>query len=694
MRKSKTKQHEKKPNEDKGKGVLNVVQKKRYCYTFNSDAGCQRSKCSFLHEKIPKSKTDKVFTCYNCGKKGHIAKHCRNKNDKKENKNGKDEKKEESSGENDTPGPVAFCFSSKPSQNWFFDSGATNHITNDYSDLTNVRQISPKTFTVANSSSLVVSAVGEVRLGDVLLTEVYYSRSLPFKLISENKLVIMGADISKDAKTIQVKVRHPARGVVMMGSIDNDLTKLTSVLFENSMVSISPTSRHESIVCHAVAFDLEKVTHFHNIMGHLNFSDCFKMLDMQPGPVPRCESCCTTKLVRHNIEKEAMTRASKPLFRVFADLSGRKRSSLAGYRYYLIIVDDYSRKRWVYWLKEKSEAYSKLVDFVVMVERQQPNFKIAFLNTDGGGEFISKQLKVFCNSLGITQNFSAPYCQFQNGVAERSVDIIDSSARAMLEHSGCETYDWPYAVNHSVFLRNNVRSGSLTSDSTPNELYFGVKRFDVPQGIFGCLSYAKVYVRGKQEPKASKVVFLGCDEKYKASIVRSVCSYRSSLREYYARDIRYDVTQFPYKNVLVPRPQAPPLDDYDRKELDELKESRQEEFNSGDVLDVKHNEDDAPISDSEEEMDYQDSSEDEDDDDNDDDDNEDEKDEEIDVENNIPDLPEHVQNRRNPSRGARDSSLKALEKFQAYNVSKTVGVGDPKTRKQALESSYREQWLA
>ena len=142
--------------------------------------------------------------------------------------------------------------------------------------------------------------MGDVRLGDALLTEVYYSKSLPFKLISENKLVSKGADISKDAKTLQVKVKHPLRGVVMMGSIDNDLTKLTSILCENSMVSISPnTSRYEPVVCPAVAFDLEKVTQYHNVMGHLNFSDCFEMLDMQPGPVPRCESCSTTKLVRH-----------------------------------------------------------------------------------------------------------------------------------------------------------------------------------------------------------------------------------------------------------------------------------------------------------------------------------------------------------------------------------------------------------
>ena len=148
------------------------------------------------------------------------------------------------------------------------------------------------------------------------------------------------------------------------------------------------------------------------------------------------------------------------------------------------------------------------------------------------------------------------------------------------------------------------------------------------------------------------------------------------------------------KNVLVPRPQVPPLDDFDRKELEELKESKQEEFNSGDVLDAKHGSEDAPVSsDDEEEMDYQDSS---DDDFKDDfnDDNEDEEDDEN-VESNIPDLPEHVRNRCNPPRGARDSSLKALEKFQAHSVSKTLelGVSDPKTRKQALESSHREKWL-
>ena len=53
-------------------------------------------------------------------------------------------------------------------------------------------------------------------------------------------------------------------------------------------------------------------------------------------------------------------------------------------------------------------------------------------------------------------------------------------------------------------------------------------------------------------------------------------------------------------------------------------------------MDAKHNDEGAPVSDDEEEMDYQDSS----DDDN-DDDSEDEKDEEI-VESNMPDLPEHV----------------------------------------------------
>ena len=127
-------------------------------------------------------------------------------------------------------------------------------------------------------------------------------------------------------------------------------------------------------------------------------------------------------------------------------------------------------------------------------------------------------------------------------------------------------------MTHAVFLRNNVTSESIREETTPNQIFVGIQRIPEPKGVFGCLAFAKIFVRGKQEPKGRKVIFLGHSEKYQASMVRSISSYRDSLREYYARDVVFDVTQFPYKNVLVSRPQAPPLDLEDEKEEKKLEE--------------------------------------------------------------------------------------------------------------------------
>ena len=107
-------------------------------------------------------------------------------------------------------------------------------------------------------------------------------------------------------------------------------------------------------------------------------------------------------------------------------------------------------------MKKKSETLEKLKEFINTNERSKPENKIPILRTDGGGEFCSGESENFFKTLGIRHEKSAPYCQYQNGVAERSIDIVDSSARAMLEGAGCQTYDWPFAVQHSVYLRNSV----------------------------------------------------------------------------------------------------------------------------------------------------------------------------------------------------------------------------------------------
>ena len=60
--------------------------------------------------------------------------------------------------------------------------------------------------------------------------------------------------------------------------------------------------------------------------------------------------------------------------------------SLRKSMYYVSFIDDFSRNLWIYFLRKKSEVFSKFKEFKALVENQSEN-KIKVLRTDNGGEF-------------------------------------------------------------------------------------------------------------------------------------------------------------------------------------------------------------------------------------------------------------------------------------------------------------------
>ena len=87
---------------------------------------------------------------------------------------------------------------------------------------------------------------------------------------------------------------------------------------------------------------------------------------MDPGSVKDmvCPECSLAKLKRKNVPLEASTSADQPLYRIHADLSGRKLSSLVGYRYFLVATDDHSRYRWIKLLRKKSETFDAVQELI------------------------------------------------------------------------------------------------------------------------------------------------------------------------------------------------------------------------------------------------------------------------------------------------------------------------------------------
>ena len=73
-----------------------------------------------------------------------------------------------------------------------------------------------------------------------------------------------------------------------------------------------------------------------------------------------CEACMKGKQQRQPFPQESSSRAKSPLELVHADLSGKMNTqALGGSSYYFALIDDYNRKTWVYFLKEKSQAFGR-----------------------------------------------------------------------------------------------------------------------------------------------------------------------------------------------------------------------------------------------------------------------------------------------------------------------------------------------
>ena len=106
-------------------------------------------------------------------------------------------------------------------------------------------------------------------------------------------------------------------------------------------------------------------------------------------------------------------------------------ASLGGKKYCFVLVDDYSRYTWVYFLAKKSETFSYFTRIAKFVQNEK-EVSIVSLRSDHGGEFENYEFETFCDENGIKHEFSAPRTPQQNGVVERKNRTLQELARSMI----------------------------------------------------------------------------------------------------------------------------------------------------------------------------------------------------------------------------------------------------------------------
>ena len=89
--------------------------------------------------------------------------------------------------------------------------------------------------------------------------------------------------------------------------------------------------------------------------------------------------------------------------------------SIGGTFSFWTFIDDFSRKTWIYFLKNKSETFSKFKEFKALTKKQSRKF-IKMFRLDGGGVYDSNEFSYFYKQHGIQRQFTANYTPQQNGV--------------------------------------------------------------------------------------------------------------------------------------------------------------------------------------------------------------------------------------------------------------------------------------
>ncbi|GJR69545.1 retrovirus-related pol polyprotein from transposon TNT 1-94 [Tanacetum coccineum] len=180
---------------------------------------------------------------------------------------------------------------------------------------------------------------------------------------------------------------------------------------------------------------------WHHRLSHLNFgtiNDLTKhnlvdgLLKFKYSKDHLCSACERGKRKKSSHQPKLVPNTHSKLELLHMDLCGpMKVETINEKKYILVIVDDYSRFIWVYFLHTKYETPKIIKKFIAQVQLNY-NDKVHKIQTDNNTEFKNRTLKAYYEKLGIMQQFSISQTPPQNGVVERRNRTLVKAVRTML----------------------------------------------------------------------------------------------------------------------------------------------------------------------------------------------------------------------------------------------------------------------
>ncbi|GJV95424.1 retrovirus-related pol polyprotein from transposon TNT 1-94 [Tanacetum coccineum] len=286
----------------------------------------------------------------------------------------------------------------------YLDSGCSRNMTGVKSYLHKyVEQQGPKVV-FGDNSSFITKGYGSINCSGIIFSKVAFVNGLKYSLISISQLCDTKYIVQFNDK--KGTIFNANKEIVLIAPRRNDVYVL-------DMLSLTPNG-----VCFfAKASEIVNCL-WHKRLSHLNFKNINKLAKQNKvfclpllaySKDKPCSACAKVKHHRASFKTKQNLSIRKCLHLLYMDLFGPvSPTSINHEKYTPIIVDEYSRYTWVYFLRKKSQTVDVIMSFIRMVKNRN-DVKVKQIRTDNGIEFRNYELESFCDEKGISHKFSSPY---------------------------------------------------------------------------------------------------------------------------------------------------------------------------------------------------------------------------------------------------------------------------------------------
>ena len=430
---------------------------------------------------------------------------------------------------------------------WVIDSGCTKHVVNDRSTLSDFEVIDAR-LTIGNGKNLAVTGRGTLRfeayddskkMHIIVIKHVWFCPDLEVPLFSmrcwrkQGNGAVFGDSNNRDYLR-QGNTQFPMdpRGDEYVWNINIRIPQI-----DTQSARVALAVRPPVAVARLKVIPAAHST-WHKRLGHMSIKAILhtaahenvrglalvEASDMT-SPIP-CNACVQANLQLTPRKASETLRSTHPMELVHVDGTFISRILSFGCLFGYTFTDDCSRARDFEGVRRKSDFLQALQRFIQLYALKAgytlKTILISCLQTDGGSEIVDGATRRWCEENQIAIQVSAPGMSQENGIAEKSNDLLKKMARAIQKSSSFPDNFWLFSMKMAAHILLFSSPKLFGGKQTCYERLFGHKPDISHLKVPGCLAWFYNHQANKlnfHQDRARAGVLVGYSARSRAYII-------------------------------------------------------------------------------------------------------------------------------------------------------------------------------